>query len=87
MNEKGGMNDEEFERYINNIIIPLFPDMEDMPGKHVLLKVDSGPGCNCKSLLVSCWQCGGAYQQRAGGAAEVEGRPRIQMGNMASKCW
>jgi hypothetical protein len=54
MNEKGGMNDKEFERYINNTIIPLFPDTEDMPGKHILLKVDSGPGCNCMSLLVSC---------------------------------
>ncbi len=48
------MNDEEFERYINNTIIPLFPDMEDTPGKHVLLKVDSGPGRNCMSLLISC---------------------------------
>jgi hypothetical protein len=47
MNMKGGMNDEEFERYINNTIIPLFPDMEDTPGKHVLLKVDSGPSRNC----------------------------------------
>ena len=28
--------------------------MEDTPGKCVLLKVDSGPGCNCMSLLVSC---------------------------------
>jgi len=54
MNEKGGMNDEEFERYINNTIIPLFPDMEDTLGKRVLLKVDSGPGRNCMSLLVSC---------------------------------
>ena len=54
MNEKGGMNDEELERYINNTIIPLFPDMEDTPGKRILLKVDSGPGHNCMSLLVSC---------------------------------
>ena len=54
MNEKGGMNDEEFEWYINNTIIPLFPDMEDTTGKRVLLKVDSGPGRNFMSLLVSC---------------------------------
>ena len=54
MNEKGGMNDKEFERYINNTIIPLFPDMEDTPGKRILLKVDSRPGHNCMSLLVSC---------------------------------
>jgi hypothetical protein len=42
--EKGGMSDNEFEKYIDNSIIPLFPDLEDTPGKHVLLKVDS-----------SCW--------------------------------
>jgi hypothetical protein len=52
MNEKGGMNDEEFCKYLNNMIYPLFPDMEDVPGKHVLLKVDSGPGRNCMDLLV-----------------------------------
>ena len=54
MNEKGGMNDEEFERYINNTIISLFPDMEDTLRKRVLMKVDSGPGHNCMSRLVSC---------------------------------
>ena len=46
MNKNGGMMDEEFEKYIDNIIVPLYPDLEDTPGKHVLLKVDSGPGCN-----------------------------------------
>ncbi len=43
-NEKGGMNNEEFERYIDNSIVPLFPDLEDTPGKCILLKVDSGHG-------------------------------------------
>jgi hypothetical protein len=42
MNGKGGMNNEEFERYIDNSFVPLFPDLEDMPGKCILLKVDSG---------------------------------------------
>jgi len=53
MNEKGGMNDEEFHnhKYLNNTIYSLFPDMEDVPGKRVLLKVDSGPGRNCMDLL------------------------------------
>ncbi len=41
MNGKGGMNNEEFERYIDNSIDPLFPDLEDTPGKCILLKVDS----------------------------------------------
>ena len=52
MNEMGGMNDKEFWKYINNTIYPLFPDMEDVPGKHILLKVDSGHSCNCMDLLV-----------------------------------
>jgi hypothetical protein len=52
MNKKGGMNDEEFCKYLNYMIYPLFPDMEDVPGKRILLKVDSGPGHNCMDLLV-----------------------------------
>jgi hypothetical protein len=44
MNEKGGMNNEEFERYIDNSNVPLFPDLEDTPGKCILLKVDSACG-------------------------------------------
>ena len=27
MNEKGGMNNEEFERYVDNSIVPLFSDL------------------------------------------------------------
>jgi len=46
MNKNGGMTDEEFEKYIDNIIVPLYPDLEDTPGKRVLLKIDSGTGCN-----------------------------------------
>jgi hypothetical protein len=44
MNEKLGMNNKEFERYIDNSIVPLYPDLEDRPGKIILLKVDSGCG-------------------------------------------
>jgi hypothetical protein len=51
LNEKGGMNDEEFDKYIDNSIVPLYPDLEDTPGKRVLLKVDSGPGRNGRDLL------------------------------------
>jgi hypothetical protein len=51
LNEKGGMNDKEFDRYIDNSIVPLYPDLEDILGKQVLLKVDSGPGCNGRDLL------------------------------------
>ncbi len=41
MNEKGGINNEELEHYIDNSIIPLFPNLEDTPGKCILLKIDS----------------------------------------------
>ena len=54
MNEKGGMPDEEFEKYIDNSIIPLYPNLEDTPGKRILLKVDSSPGRNGRELLVKC---------------------------------
>ncbi len=54
MNEKGGMNDEEFECSVNNSIVPLFPDLKDTPGKRILLKVDSGPGRNGQDLLNKC---------------------------------
>jgi len=50
MNEKGSMNDEEFERYVNNSIVPLIPDLEDTPGKCILLKVDSSSGHNGQDL-------------------------------------
>jgi hypothetical protein len=57
MNKKGGMTEDEFEQYIENSICPLYLDMEDTPGKRVLLKVDSGPGCNGEELLIGKrWQ-------------------------------
>ena len=31
-NEKGGMTDVEFDSYIKNSVIPLFPDLADRPG-------------------------------------------------------
>jgi len=44
MNERGGMNSVELDKYIKKPILPLFPDVEDVPLKRVLLKLDSGPG-------------------------------------------
>ena len=44
MNEKGGMDEEEFAKYIRNAIIPLYPDAAPEKGKWVILKCDSGPG-------------------------------------------
>jgi hypothetical protein len=51
MNETGGMDAEEFEEYLMNSIVPLFPDVSDVPGKRVILKVDSGPGRSNLKLL------------------------------------
>ena len=44
MNTKGGMDDCEFESYIINSILPLYPNTLDRPGKRLILKCDSGPG-------------------------------------------
>ena len=44
MNEKGGMDEEEFAKYIRNAIMPLYPNAAPVKGKWVILKCDSGPG-------------------------------------------
>ena len=41
-NEKGGMGNYKLEIYITNSIVPLFPDVKDIPGKIVIIKIDSG---------------------------------------------
>jgi hypothetical protein len=51
MNEKAGMNAVELDKYITNSILPLFPDIADMEGKRVILKIDSGPGCMNVEML------------------------------------
>ena len=51
MNEKGGMDAEEFEKYVMGCLVPLYPDALDVPGKRVMLKVDSGPGRLGETLL------------------------------------
>jgi hypothetical protein len=55
MNGKGGMNNEEFECYFDNSIVTLFPNLEDTPGYCILLKVETGCGCNLWDLLNKCW--------------------------------
>jgi hypothetical protein len=54
MNKKGGMADVKFERYVENLTRPLFPNLEGKTGQSMLLKRDSGPGWNCKELLAKC---------------------------------
>ena len=48
MNLKGGMDEREFRSYFLNSIVPLFPDAQDVKGKRVIMKVDSG---SCKMEL------------------------------------
>jgi hypothetical protein len=57
LNEKGSMNDEEFDKNIDNSIVPLYPELEDTEteGKQVLLKVDSSTGRNGRDLLNKAW--------------------------------
>lgn len=43
-NEKGGMDDVEFAKYLRNAILPLYPNAAPEKGKWVILKCDSGPG-------------------------------------------
>ena len=44
-NVKAGMDVVEFCKYVEECIVPLYPDTCcDEPGKRVLLLVDSGPG-------------------------------------------
>ena len=44
MNEKAGMNSVELDKYMDGSILPLYPDVQDKPGKRVIMKLDSGPG-------------------------------------------
>ena len=44
LNEKGGMDMEEFAKYLRNAIMPLYPNVAPEFGKWVFLKCDSGPG-------------------------------------------
>ena len=44
LDEKGGMDDEEFFKYLLNGIVPLFTDtVADEPGKRSSLKLTVGP--------------------------------------------
>jgi hypothetical protein len=44
MNECGGMDTEEFAKYVCNAIMPLYPNASPTKGKWVVIKCDSGPG-------------------------------------------
>jgi hypothetical protein len=58
LNTKGGMEDQEFELYIINLILPLYPNTLDSPGRRLILKCDSGPGQLQINLLAKLWHLG-----------------------------
>jgi hypothetical protein len=41
---KGGMNNNIFRNWMLTQVLPLWPDLADLPGRRVFLKADSGPG-------------------------------------------
>jgi hypothetical protein len=51
LDTKGGMDDDEFEQYVLNSILPLYPNMRNRPGHRLLMKCDSGPRCLQVALL------------------------------------
>ena len=44
LNTMGGMDDDEFQQYIVNSILPLYPNTREKPRHCLLLKCNSGPG-------------------------------------------
>jgi len=53
LNEKAGMNKVELDKHFRANMLPLCPDIEDVPGKRVIAKVDSGPGRMHVPMLAS----------------------------------
>ena len=51
MNEKVGIDNDEFEIYITSSIVHLFPDTKYIPGKIFIIKIDSRPG---KKYGIAC---------------------------------
>jgi len=53
LNDKAGMNAAKLEQYFYKTMLPLYPDLEDVPRKRVIVKVDSGPGRMHLPMLAS----------------------------------
>ena len=53
-NMNAGMDGEVFEKYILDAIVKLYPpDAAELPGKRIMLIIDSRPGRNNEALLAS----------------------------------
>ena len=57
LNEKGGMHNKEFDCYIENRIMLLFPDVEDKPSKRVLLKSIGLTISTIGLIVYGDWSC------------------------------
>jgi len=53
LNENDGMNAEEVENHFHKRILPLCPDIEDVPRKRAIAKADSGPKRMCLPVLAT----------------------------------
>ena len=51
MNARGGMGDVEFDDYLSNSLIPLYPGAVDVKVKRVLFKTESAPWRLVMNLL------------------------------------
>ena len=51
LNNKGGRDEDEFKKYMEHSIFPLYPDATDENGKHVFIKIDSGLGRKNLNML------------------------------------
>ena len=51
-NERGGMDADGFKKIMTTMLTTLYPDMADIPGKRVLVKIDGGPGRLDADMLI-----------------------------------
>ena len=58
MNARVSMDDVEFDEYLSNSLIPLYPGAEDVKGKKVIFNLDSGPGRLIMKLLAQIFLIG-----------------------------
>ena len=56
-NKTAEMDTSEFRKYLKDAICPLHPEASDIPGKRVLLVLDSSPGRKDLKLMASLRAC------------------------------
>ena len=58
VNVKGRMDNEEFFKYVKNPILPLYVNVQDNKGGHVIIKAEFRPGRTCRELLATVRHAG-----------------------------